>query len=80
LSIRIGIPVFELAAERRHHGGDADGVDLLEGHPRKREEAGDPLRQLVAGRPRAGLEAPVLGQLLAREGAEMGLGVADVDR
>ena len=41
---------------------------------------GDPLGQLVAGRPRPGLEAPVLDQALAVEGAEVGLGVADVDR
>ena len=41
---------------------------------------GDPLGQLVAGRPGAGLEAPVLDQALAVEGAEVGLGVADVDR
>ena len=44
------------------------------------EHAGDPLGQLVAGRPGAGLEAPVLDQALAVEGAEVGLGVADVDR
>ena len=36
-------------------------------------------RQLVPGRSRAGLEAPVLDQVLALEGAEVGLRVADVD-
>ena len=72
--------LLELAAQRRHHRGDADGVDLAERHPTEGEEAGDSLGQLVAGRPRPGLEAPVLGELLALEGAEMGLGVADVDR
>ena len=71
--------LLELGAERRHHRGDADGVDVGEGHPAEREEAGDPLGELVAGRAGAGLEAPVLDQLLAFEGAEVGLGVADVD-
>ena len=48
--------------------------------PAEREQAADPLGQLVAGRAGAGLEAPVLDQALAVEGAEVGLGVADVDR
>ena len=48
--------------------------------PQRAKQAGDPLGQLVAGRPRAGLKAPVLDQALAVEGAEVGLGVADVDR
>ena len=69
-----------LGAERRHDRGDADGVDVVEADPAEREQAGDPLGQLVAGRPGAGLEAPVLDQALAVEGAEVGLGVADVDR
>ena len=69
------------AAERRHHRGDADGVDVAEADmPLSAKQAGDPLGQLVAGRPGAGLEAPVLDQALAVEGAEVGLGVADVDR
>ena len=46
----------------------------------EREEAADPLPQLVAGHPRAGLHPPVLDQLLAGEGTEVSLGVADVDR
>ena len=79
LEVALG-QLLELAAERRHDRGDADGVDVVEGHPAEREEAGDPLGQLVAGRARAGLEAPVLDQALALEGAEVGLGVADVDR
>ncbi len=52
----------------------------LERHAAEREETGDALRQLVARRPRAGLKAPVLDEALALEGAEMSLGVADVDR
>ena len=71
--------LLELTAERRHDRGDADGVDIAEGHPAEREEAGDPLGQLVAGRARAGLEAPVLDQVLALEGAQVGLRVSDVD-
>ena len=55
-------------------------VDFGERHLAEREEPVDALGQLIAGGTRAGLEAPVLDQLLAGEGAEMGLGVADVDR
>ena len=69
-----------LGAERRHDRGDADGVDIVEAEPAEREHAGDPLGELVAGRPGAGLEPPVLNEALAVEGAEVGLGVADVGR
>ena len=79
LQVALG-QLLVLGPERRHHRGDADRVEVAEAHPAEREEAGDPLGQLVAGRPRAGLEAPVLGEALAVEGAEVGLGVADVDR
>ena len=68
-----------LGAERRHDRGDADRVDVVEADPAEREQAADPLGQLVTGRPGAGLKAPVLDQALAVEGAEVGLGVADVD-
>ena len=79
LEVALG-QLLELGAERRHHRGDADGVDVAEADPAEGEQAGDPLGELVAGRPGAGLEAPVLDEALALEGAEMGLGVADVDR
>ena len=69
-----------LGAERRHDRGRADGVDFAEGHAAEAEHAADPLGELVAGRSGAGLEAPVLGESVAVEGAEVGLGVADVDR
>ena len=42
--------------------------------PREREEAGDPLGQLVAGRPGAGLEAPVLDQRARRRRRRGGSG------
>ena len=81
VSIKVALgQLLILGAERRHHGGDADGVEIVEGHPAEGQEPGDPLGQLVAGRPRTGLEAPVLGQPIVVEGAEVGLGVADVDR
>jgi len=69
-----------LTPERRHHRRDAESVHGAERHLAEREEAGDPLGQLVAGRPRASLKSPVLDQALAVEGAKVGLGVADVDR
>jgi len=78
LEVALGHPL-ELAAERRHHRGDDDRVDVAEVHLAEVEEAGDPLAQLVAGRAGAGLEAPVLDQLLAFEGAEVSLRVSDVD-
>ena len=43
-------------------------------HLAEREEAGDPLGQLVAGRPRAGLEAPVLDQAARRRRRRGGSG------
>jgi hypothetical protein len=51
----------------------------MQAHPFEVEQAADPLSQLVIGGAGARLEAPVLGETLAVEGAEVGLGVADVD-
>ena len=61
--------------EETHERVDIAGLD-----PTQREQARDPLGDLVAGRARDGAKAPVLGQLGAAEGAEVGLRVADVDR
>ncbi len=68
-----------LGAERRHHRGDADRVEVGEAHAAQPQQAADPLGELVAGGAGTCLEAPVLGQPLGVEGAEVGLGVADVD-
>ena len=46
----------------------------------EREQVGDRRRQLVRGRAGDRGQPPVAGELLALEGAEVGLGVADVDR
>ena len=48
--------------------------------PAQAEQAADVDRQLVARRLAVGREAPVLDQLGAVEGADVSLGVADVDR
>ena len=72
--------LFVLSAQRRHHGGDADGIEVVQAEPAQRQQAADPLRQLVPGCAGASLKTPVLSQALAIEGAEMGLGVADVHR
>ena len=45
----------------------------------QRQQARDPLGDLIPGRPRNRAKAPMLCQLLAAKGAEMSLGVADVD-
>ena len=68
-----------LGAERRHHRGDRDRVDPAALDPAQGEQAGDALGDLIAGRAGDGSKAPVLDQLGAVEGAEVRLGVADVD-
>ena len=67
--VKTGMPI---RIENPLEVGEADAAE--------REHAGDPLGQLVAGRSGAGLKAPVLDQALAIEGAEVGLGIANVDR
>jgi hypothetical protein len=71
---------FVLVPEWRHDRGHRHRVYRLELEPAEGEEAGDPLGELVAGRPGTGLKSPMLGERAVLERAEMRLGVADIDR
>ena len=69
-----------LGHELRHDRRDDLGVDVGESDPAQAEQVVDRRRELVTGRLAVGREPPVLDELGAVEGADVGLGVADVDR
>ena len=69
-----------LGLELGHGRGDDRGVELVEPVAAQLEQVAQRGAELVGGRLAHGGKAPVLEQLLAVEGPEVGLGVADVDR
>ena len=69
-----------LGHDLRNGRADDHVVDVAEAEAAQREQVGVGRRQLVGGRVAVGGEPPVLEQLSVLEGAEVRLGVADVDR
>ena len=66
-------------AELGHRRGDDRGLEVVEAVAAQLEQVAQRRAELVGGRLAHGGEAPVLDQLLAAEGAEVGLRVPDVD-
>jgi len=68
-----------LGLELRDDGGDDRRVEVVEGQAAQVEQVREGGPELVRGRRAHGGKAPVLDEVLAAEGAEMRLGIADVD-
>jgi glutathione S-transferase len=68
-----------LRRELRDRRRDDGGVEVGEADAAQLEQRAQPGAELVGGRLADGREAPVLEQVVAVEGPEVGLGVADVD-
>src|SRR6185437_9337188 len=62
-----------------HGGGDDRAGEVREGDAAQLQEVAERGPKLVGGGLAHGGKAPVLDQVIAAEGAEVGLGVADVD-
>ncbi len=71
---------LENRVELGHDAGDRDGFDLAGGDGARREKLREKDAVLVGRAPQFGGDAPRVTQLVTREAAEFGLGVADVDR
>ena len=75
-------------SQRRSYSGSRRGTTVERIRPVDRaplevaelQRSGERQRQLVGGRVAAGGEPPIADQLGAREGTDVGLGVADIDR
>ena len=68
-----------LRPQLRHGRGEDRGVEVAEREVAQLQQAAQPRAELVGGRLAHGREAPVVHELVAAEGAEVGLRVADVD-